>query len=109
MSHTLLYDVERFLFIPLAQEQDDGECCGGGVGDGDGVPDAIDAEDGRQDEEEGDDEDDVPAVKTYDVILRVKPEKAAQIHSEMINGQKCLVIPMEEDEHAAINGVNTTI
>ena len=58
---------------------------------------------------EGDDEDDVPAVKTYDVILRVKPEKAAQIHSEMINGQKCLVIPMEEDEHAAINGVNTTI
>ena len=58
-SHTLLYDVERFLFIPLAQEQDDGECCGGGVGDGDGVPDAIDAEDGRQDEEEGDDEDDL--------------------------------------------------
>ena len=58
---------------------------------------------------EGDDEDDVPAVKTYDVILRVKPEKAAQIHSEMINGQKCLVIPMGEDEHAAINGVNTTI
>ena len=39
MSRTLLYDVERFLFIPLAQEQDDGECCGGGVGDGDGVPD----------------------------------------------------------------------
>ena len=28
MSRTLLYDVERFLFIPLAQEQDDGECCG---------------------------------------------------------------------------------
>ena len=59
MSRTLLYDVERFLFIPLAQEQDDGECCGGGVGDGDGIPDAIDAEDGRQDEEEGDDEDDL--------------------------------------------------
>ena len=58
---------------------------------------------------ESDDDDDVPAVKTYDVILRVKPEKASQIHSEIINGQKCIVIPMEEDEHAAINGVNTTI
>ena len=58
---------------------------------------------------ESDDEEDVPVVKTYDVILRVKPEKATQIHSQIINGQKCLVIPMDEDEHAAINGVNTTI
>ena len=49
------------------------------------------------------------AVKTYDVILRVKPEKVSQIHSETINGQKCLVIPMEEHEHAAVNGVNTTV
>ena len=54
-------------------------------------------------------DDDTPVVKTYDVILRVKPEKAAQIHSQIINGQKCLIIPMNEDEHAAINGVNTTI
>lgn len=54
-------------------------------------------------------EDDVPAVRTYDVILRVKPEKVSQIHSETINGRKCLVIPMEEDEHAAVNGVNTTV
>jgi hypothetical protein len=52
---------------------------------------------------------DVPAVKTYDVILRVKPEKVGQIHSQIIDGQKCLVIPMEEDEHAAVNGVNTTV
>ncbi len=49
------------------------------------------------------------APKTYDVILRVKPEKAAQIKSQMIGGQKCLVIPMEENEYAAINGVNTTV
>ena len=55
------------------------------------------------------DEDDVPAVKTYDVILRVKPEKVDQIHSQVIDGRKCLVIPMDEDEHAAVNGVNTTI
>jgi hypothetical protein len=48
-------------------------------------------------------------VKTYDVVLHVKPEKAAQIKSQMIDGQKCLVIPMKEDEHATINGVNTTV
>ena len=59
---------------------------------------------------EGDaDGEDVPAVKTYDVILRVKPEKVGQIHSDTINGQKCLIIPMDENEHAAVNGVNTTI
>ena len=56
-----------------------------------------------------DSDDDVPAVKTYDVILRVKPEKVGQIHSDTINGQKCLIIPMDENEHAAVNGVNTTI
>lgn len=51
----------------------------------------------------------IAETKTYDVVLRVKPEKASQIHSQMIDGQKCLVIPMGEDEHAAINGVNTTV
>lgn len=56
-----------------------------------------------------DDDDSFDAVKTYDVILRVKPEKVGQIHSDIINGQKCLIIPMEEDEHAAVNGVNTTV
>ena len=41
--------------------------------------------------------------------LRVKPEKAAQIKSQIIGGQKCLIIPMDENEHAAINGVHTTV
>ena len=49
----------------------------------------------------------IAETKTYDVVLRVKPEKASQIKSQVINGQKCLVIPMGEDEHATINGVNT--
>lgn len=51
----------------------------------------------------------IAETKTYDVVLRVKPEKAAQIKSQVIDGQKCLVIPMREDEHATINGVNTTV
>lgn len=51
----------------------------------------------------------IAETKTYDVVLRVKPEKASQIKSQVINGQKCLVIPMGEDEHATINGVSTTV
>ena len=51
----------------------------------------------------------IAETKTYDVVLRVKPEKAAQIKSQIIDGERCLVIPMREDEHATINGVNTTV
>lgn len=58
----------------------------------------------KQTEEEAEEQ-----VKTYDVVLRVKPEKVSQIKSEIVNGQKCLVIPMNEDEHANVNGVNTTV
>lgn len=51
----------------------------------------------------------VAETKTYDVVLRVKPEKASLITSLVINGEKCLVIPMKENEHATINGINTTV
>lgn len=59
-------------------------------------------------EQAGEDEE-LPPVKTYDVILRVKPQKVDQIKSQIIDGKKCLVIPMEEDEHANVNGVNTIV
>lgn len=57
------------------------------------------------------DEDFAPesSVKTYDVVLRVKPEKASQIKAQVIGGQKCLIIPMDEDEHVNVNGVNTKL
>lgn len=48
-------------------------------------------------------------VKTYDVVVRVKPEKASQIKSSVIDGQKCLIIPMNDNENANVNGVNTTV
>ena len=51
----------------------------------------------------------IAETKTYDVVLRVKPEKASQITSQIINGEKCLVIPMKENENATINGVNTNV
>ena len=28
-------------------------------------------------------------IKTYDVVLHVKPEKTSQIHAQVINGEKC--------------------
>lgn len=48
-------------------------------------------------------------VKTYDVVLHVKPEKAPQIRSQLIDGQKCLVIPMDANENVNVNGVHTTV
>ena len=48
-------------------------------------------------------------TRNYDVVLHVKPEKANQIHSSMIDGKKCIIIPMDENEQATINGVNTTL
>jgi len=40
----------------------------------------------------------------FDVVLRVKPEKIPQITSQVIDGKKCIIIPMDEDEHANLNG-----
>ncbi|MGN0485140.1 MAG: DUF4317 domain-containing protein [Lachnospiraceae bacterium] len=54
-------------------------------------------------------EDDAPEIKTYDVILRVKPEKAPQIQTKIVDGQKCIVIPLDENECATINGIHTTV
>lgn len=48
-------------------------------------------------------------TRNYDVVLHVKPEKANKIHASVIDGQKCIVIPMEENEQATINGVNTSL
>ncbi len=48
-------------------------------------------------------------VKTYDVILRVKPDKADQIKSHIIGDKKYLMIPMEENEFVNLNGVNTQV
>lgn len=45
-------------------------------------------------------------VKTYDVILRVKENKAEQVRYETLQGKKCLVIPMEEGEHINLNGIH---
>ncbi len=45
----------------------------------------------------------------YDVILEVKPEKVSQIKSRIIDGQKCIVIPISENEQAKVNGKDDLI
>lgn len=46
---------------------------------------------------------------SYDIVLQVKPEKVSKIKSEIINGQKCIIIPVDEDEHTNVNGVENLI
>ncbi|WP_195430376.1 DUF4317 domain-containing protein [Clostridium sp. D46t1_190503_E9] len=49
------------------------------------------------------------ATADYDVILQVKPEKIPQIKSQIIDGQKCIVIPINEDEQTTVNGLDDLI
>lgn len=45
----------------------------------------------------------------YDVILQVKPEKISQIKSQIIDGQKCIVIPINDNEQTTVNGLDDLI
>lgn len=49
------------------------------------------------------------ATPHYDVILQVKPEKVSQIKSQIINGQKCIVIPINDNEQTTVNGIDNFI
>ena len=39
-----------------------------------------------------------------DVVVKVTPEKVEEIHTAFVDGKRCLVSPMEENEEAKING-----
>lgn len=45
----------------------------------------------------------------YDVILKVKPEKVPHIKSQVIDGQKCIIIPINENEQTTVNGLDDLI
>ena len=45
----------------------------------------------------------------YDIVLHVKPQKLPQIKSQIIDGKKCIIIPMDDDEQAKVNGVNALL
>ena len=40
----------------------------------------------------------------YGVVLRVKPEKVDQIKAQFIDGKRCIIIPIDEDEQVNVNG-----
>lgn len=39
------------------------------------------------------------------VILRVSPQKVIEIHSQILEGKKCLIIPLESGDQTIINGI----
>lgn len=45
----------------------------------------------------------------YDIILQVNPEKIPQIKSQIIDGQKCIVIPVNDNEQTTVNGLDDLI
>lgn len=45
----------------------------------------------------------------YDVVLQVKPEKIPQIKSQIIDGKKFILIPIDEDEQTTVNGLNDLV
>ena len=53
--------------------------------------------------------DDNNLTPDYDVILQVKPEKIPKIKSQIIDGQKCIVIPINENEQTTVNGLDDLI
>ncbi|MBO5241868.1 MAG: DUF4317 family protein, partial [Lachnospiraceae bacterium] len=43
--------------------------------------------------------------KLCDVFVRMKPERASLVKAQIIDGQKCLVIPVEDGDDIDINGI----
>ncbi|WP_461206821.1 DUF4317 domain-containing protein [Clostridium sp. DL1XJH146] len=52
---------------------------------------------------------DKKVIANYDVILEVKPEKIPQIKSQIIDGQRCIIIPINENEQTTVNGLDNLI
>ena len=48
-------------------------------------------------------------AEQYDIVLHVKPQKVPQIKSQIIDGQKYIVIPLDDNEQANVNGINTLL
>lgn len=45
-------------------------------------------------------------VKSNEILLRMRPDKAECVKSQTIDGQKYLLIPINENEHVNLNGVD---
>ncbi|HEX3022877.1 MAG TPA: DUF4317 domain-containing protein [Lachnospiraceae bacterium] len=49
---------------------------------------------------------DITSNRDYDVILRVKPKKMSEITSQVIDGKKCIIIPLDENEQADVDALS---
>ena len=46
-------------------------------------------------------------IKTPDVVIHVAPERADLVETRVIDGRKCLVIPMEDN--VEVNGIRVSM
>ena len=46
-------------------------------------------------------------IKTPDVVVHIAPDRAELIDTQIIDGRRCLVIPMEDD--VEVNGIHVRI
>ena len=60
---------------------------------------------------EAEDPDDVPWDEgpSARVVVQVPEERRAAVHAQMVDGRRCLVIPLETDETARINGQDAAL
>lgn len=49
------------------------------------------------------------AGENYGVVLHVNPAKLSKIKTQIIDGQRCILVPIDEDEQASINGIEDLI
>ena len=69
----------------------------------------VEASEANLEETHDTNSEDNKATPRYDVILQVKPEKIPQIKSQIIDGQKCIVIPIHQNEQTTVNGLDDVI
>ena len=44
-----------------------------------------------------------------DIVVKVNPEKVEQIETKIIDGKKYIVIPIDDNEQANVNGIETLL
>lgn len=59
-------------------------------------------------EADNDDEED-SHHPNIDVVLHVKPTKLPEIKTDIINGKRCIIVPIGDDERTMINGKDTLL
>ena len=59
--------------------------------------------------ENNNDNNNTDTYNNCDIVVKVNPEKVHEIKSQVIDGKKCIIIPIEENEQAQVNGIETNL